>query len=177
MKSLNRRQHSRGITLLEVLATMAILLLGIGAAMLVVTQTSTSNRRSLSATQAQLIAEQALENITLLGCTVQPPCINLVGLDETYTLFQTSSGELRNAPHPNPKVIAREYQVVVDVDVPSQLATIEPGSTVPADLTRNLIPGQAGTTGNIAHVRVTVSWLEPGRRDRQVVMLQTRMAP
>lgn len=92
MNSMKRRQHARGITLLEVLATMAILLLGIGAAMLVVTQTSYSNRRSLSATQAQLIAEQALENITMLGCTLDPPCLNLVGLDETFTVFQTSAG-------------------------------------------------------------------------------------
>ncbi|WP_426756446.1 type IV pilus modification PilV family protein [Myxococcus sp. Y35] len=176
MKVLKMRQH-RGITLLEVLATMAILLMGIAAAMMVVTRTSYSNRRSLTATQAQLIAEQALENLTLMGCAVEPPCSNLVGQDTTYTLYQTAAGALSNTPPPNPEVIAREFEVAVDVDVPSQLGTIEPGSTVPADLTRDLIPGQVGTAGSLAHVRVTVSWREPERSDRQVVMLQTRMAP
>lgn len=173
---MKKRQH-RGITLLEVLATMAILLMGIGAAMLVVTQTSVSNRRSLSATQAQLIAEQALENITLLGCALEPPCSNLEGLDENYVLFQTSAGALSNVRPADPTVIAREYQVVVDVDVPSILSTIEAGSVVPDELQRNLVPGEPDTAGNIAHVRVIVSWQEQERSDRQVVMLQTRMAP
>ncbi|ABF92453.1 type 4 pilus biogenesis operon protein [Myxococcus xanthus DK 1622] len=176
MTALKRRQH-RGITLLEVLATMAILLMGVGAAMLVVTQTSYSNRRSLSATQAQLIAEQAMENITLLGCSVQPPCGNLEGLDESYVLFQTSAGALSNVRPADPTVIAREYQVVVDVDVPSILSTIEPGSLVPEELQRDLVPGVPDTAGNIANVRVVVSWQEQERSDRQVVVLQTRMAP
>ncbi len=177
MNSMKRRQHARGITLLEVLATMAILLLGIGAAMLVVTQTSYSNRRSLSATQAQLIAEQTLENITMLGCTLDPPCLNLVGLDQTFTLFQTSAGALSRVPPADPEVIARAYQVVVDVDLPSQVTTIEPGSVVPEDLTRDLVPGTPDSRGNVAHVRVLVSWQEQERSDRQVVMLQTRVAP
>ncbi|WIG94433.1 type II secretion system protein [Myxococcus sp. SDU36] len=176
MRSLKHRQR-RGITLLEVLATMAILLLGIGAAMMVVTQTSYSNRRSLSATQAQLIAEQTLENITMMGCTVDPPCGNLVGLDGTFDFFQTSAGELSPEPPDDPEVIARHYQVVVDVDVPAAPATIEPGSVVPAALTRDLIEGEPNTQGNLANVRVIVSWREQERSDRQVVMLQTRMAP
>ncbi|NVJ07684.1 type II secretion system protein [Myxococcus sp. AM001] len=176
MKALKTRQQ-RGVTLLEVLATMGILLMGIAAAMLVVTQTSNANRRSLTATQAQIIAEQAMENITLMGCVVEPPCSNLVGQDATFTLFQTAAGALSDVPPTDETVIAREFQVAVDVDVPAQIGTIEPGSVVPADLTRDLIPGQPGTVGNIAHVRVSVSWREPGRSDPQVVVLQTRMAP
>ncbi|AEI63288.1 prepilin-type N-terminal cleavage/methylation domain-containing protein [Corallococcus macrosporus] len=177
MKPLKTRQHSRGITLLEVLATMAILLLGISAAMLVVSQTSYSNRRSLTATQAQIIAEQAMENITLMGCAVDPPCSNLVGQDVNYTLFQTAAGALSNEPPDNDEVVAREFQVAVDVDVPSQLGTIEAGSVVPLNLARDLVAEQPGSVGNIAHVRVTVSWREPERADRHVVVLQTRMAP
>lgn len=176
MTSSKRRQH-RGITLLEVLATMAILLLGIGAAMLVVTQTTYSNRRSLSATQAQLIAEQTLENITQMGCSMTPPCSNLVGLDgTTFNFFQTSAGKLRSEPPPTPESVTRQYLVVVDVDIPSDPATIEPDSAVPAALIRDLtnIPN---SPGNLAHVRVTVSWREQERSDRQVVVLQTRMAP
>ncbi|GHG86185.1 prepilin-type N-terminal cleavage/methylation domain-containing protein [Comamonas sp. JC664] len=173
----HQKRQSRGVTLLEVMAAMAVLMLGIAAAMLVVTQTSYANRRSLTATQAQLIAEQALENITQMGCSLDPPCINLVNLDERFTVFQTTAGELRNVAPSDPDVIAREFEVVVDVDVPSQPATIEPGSIVPANLTRNLVPGEPDTAGNIAHVRVTVSWREQERRDRQVVMLQTRMSP
>ncbi len=176
MTSQQKRQ-SRGVTLIEAMATMVVLMLGIVAAMLVVTQTSYANRRSLTATQAQLIAEQALENITQMGCSLDPPCLNLVPEDRTYTLFQTSAGELRNAPPVDPDVIAREFEVVVDVDIPSQPATIEAGSIVPANLTRNLVTGEPDTAGNIAHVRVTVSWREQERSDRQVVMLQTRMAP
>ncbi len=175
MTSSKRRQQG-GITLLEVLATMAILLLGIGAAMLVVTQTSYSNRRSLSATQAQLIAEQTLENITQMGCSVNPPCGNLAGLDGSFNFFQTSAGELRRVPPANPELIARQYEVVVDVDIPSDPNTIEPGSVAPAALMRDLTEG-ANSQGNLAHVRVTVSWRERERSDQQVVVLQTRMAP
>ncbi|ATB44811.1 type IV pilus modification PilV family protein [Corallococcus macrosporus] len=177
MRVLKTRQHQRGITLLEVLATMAILLLGIGAAMLVVSQTSYSNRRSLTATQAQIIAEQALENITLMGCAVDPPCSNLLGQDVNYTLFQTAAGALSNEPPDDDEVVAREFQVAVDVDVPTQPGTIEPGSVVPASMTRDLVAEQPGSMGNVAHVRVTVSWREPERTDRHVVVLQTRMAP
>lgn len=172
-----QKRPARGVTLLEVMAAMAVLMLGIAAAMLVVTQTSYANRRSLTATQAQLIAEQALENITQMGCSLDPPCNNLSTLDGTFTVFQTTAGDIRNVAPADPNVIAREFEVVVDVDIPALPATIEPGSVVPESLRRNLVPGEVGTAGGIAHVRVTVSWREQERSDRQVVMLQTRMAP
>ena len=173
-----RRRAHRGITLLEVLATMAVLLLGMAAAMTMLMQTSGSNRRTLTATQAQLIAEQELENIASMGCAVDPPCSNLLTLDRTnYTVWQTSAGELRRTPPPA-DVNARPYEVVIDVDSAALPASIEAGSVGSPALNRDLIPGTAGSVGNLANVRVSVSWEEPGITNRRpVVVLQTRMAP
>ncbi|MCP3136546.1 type IV pilus modification PilV family protein [Pyxidicoccus xibeiensis] len=175
-----RYRHSRqqrGITLLEVMATMAVMLLGVSAAMLVVNQTSQSNRRTLTATQAQLIAEQELENIASRGCTVDPPCANLAALDNTnYRVWQTSMGELRRAPPPA-ALEAREYEVVIDVDSRVLATSIEAGSVGSPPVSRDLIPGTAGSGGNVANVRVSVSWVERNSTERQVVVLQTRMAP
>jgi prepilin-type N-terminal cleavage/methylation domain-containing protein len=175
--SVPRRHAHRGVTLLEVLATMAVLLMGMAAAMTVLVQTSTSNRRTLTATQAQLVAEQELENIASMGCVVEPPCSNLLPLDRTnYKVWQTSAGELRRTVPPA-GVIAREYEVVIDVDSAALPTSIEAGSVGSPPLNRDLIPGTAGSLGNLANVRVSVSWQEPGDTARQVVVLQTRMAP
>jgi prepilin-type N-terminal cleavage/methylation domain-containing protein len=172
MKSLKSRQH-RGVTLLEVLATMVVLLVGVGAAMAVVTQTSRSNRRTLTATQAQIIAERELEDIIAMGCSTEPPCGNLRTLDRTRrTVWQTASGELKTTQPTG--VQAREYEVSVDVDSGVIMNSIENNAPGEPPVTRNLANNQPG---NVANVRVSVSWREPGRQGRQVVVLQTRMAP
>jgi prepilin-type N-terminal cleavage/methylation domain-containing protein len=169
------RPH-RGVTLLEVMATMVVLLLGIAAAMTVVSATSRSNRRTLTATQAQLIAERYLENITAEGCTPIPPaCSNLQHWDNNrFLVYQTSAGELRETAPPA-SILARQYEVSVDVDAPMLLGSIENASVGEPAVDRNLV----GTnTGNLANIRVAVSWEEPGvRTGRQVVVMQTRMAP
>ncbi|MFY2556274.1 type IV pilus modification PilV family protein [Corallococcus terminator] len=171
----SRFQASRGVTLLEVLATMAVMLVGIAAVMTLVTQISASNRRTLTATQAQLLAERTLENITSMGCSAEPPCANLIPLDGQRTnLWQTAGGDVKtSAPAGD---VARQYEVAVDVDSPALAGSIEAGAAGFPPVNRDL-GGSAGTPGNVANVRVSVSWVEPGRTGRQVVVLQTRMAP
>ncbi|MCP3063027.1 prepilin-type N-terminal cleavage/methylation domain-containing protein [Myxococcus sp. K38C18041901] len=175
MKS-SRLQTSRGVTLLEVLATMAVMLVGIAAVMMLVTQISASNRRTLTATQAQLIAERTLESITSEGCTASPPCSNLAPWDNRRTqVWQTAAGELRTVAPPA-GMVAREYEVAVDIDSPSVGLTgsIENGAVGLPAIDRQL---GGGLPGNVANVRVSVSWTERGRQGRQVVVMQTRMAP
>ncbi|WP_338871864.1 type II secretion system protein [Myxococcus stipitatus] len=170
---------SRGVTLLEVLATMAVMLLGIAAVMTLITHISASNRRTLTATQAQLIAERTLEDIASKGCTADPPCSNLVVFDnQRTTLWQTAQGKvLTAAPSAGSGIVARAYEVAVDVDVSSNAATIEGGAAGTPPITRDLVAGQASSVGRLANVRVSVSWNEPARTGRQVVVLQTRVAP
>lgn len=169
---------SRGVTLLEVMATMAVMLLGVAAVMTLVTQISTSNRRTLTATQAQLIAERTLENIASMGCSVQPPCGNLAAMDNRppTRLWQTAQGDLLTTA-PAASLVAREYEVDVDIDSGVIAGSIEGGAGGSPDISRDLVAGQAGTIGNLANVRVSVSWREPGRTGRQVVVMQTRVAP
>ncbi len=171
---MRRRQssHARGVTLLEVMATMVVLLVGIAATMVLVTQINRSNRRTLTAAQAQHIAERELEDIIAMGCTLEPPCGNLVD-NRRYDVWQTAAGELRQSD-PGAGVVARKYEVAVDVDSAVIPNTIESGSVGAPDVTRVLAAGQQG---NVANVRVSVSWQEPERTGRQVVVLQTRMAP
>ncbi|GEN07727.1 prepilin-type N-terminal cleavage/methylation domain-containing protein [Myxococcus fulvus] len=175
MKS-SRLQASRGVTLLEVLATMAVMLVGIAAVMMLVTQISASNRRTLTAAQAQLIAERTLEGIMSEGCTATPPCANLSTWDNRRTtVWQTAAGELQTVA-PAAGVVSREYEVAVDIDSPSAglPGSIENGAAGLPAINRQL---GGGLPGNVANVRVSVSWLERGRQGRQVVVMQTRMAP
>ncbi|CAM4150517.1 type IV pilus modification PilV family protein [Corallococcus exiguus] len=167
-----KQRASRGVTLLEVMATMTVMLLGVMAAMTVVTQTSASNRRTLTANQAQVIAEQALERVMTLGC-LNPTCNNL--RDENYSVWQTASGALRTVAPTEPGLVAREYRVNIDVDNPREPVTMEGAKVGWPPLDRIVV---AGAPGTVVNVRVSVSWDEPGfRSDRQMVVLQTRMAP
>ncbi|QSQ11597.1 type IV pilus modification PilV family protein [Myxococcus landrumensis] len=165
---------SRGVTLLEVMFTMVVMLVGIAAVMTLVTHINASNRRTLTATQAQVIAERALESIASKGCTAK--CANLRDLDNTRNfIWQTASGELRMTD-PSPAVVARKYEVAVDVDSPVIMGSAEGGAMGHPPLNRNL-GGDPSEQNNIANVRVSVSWVEPGQREPRVVVLQTRMAP
>ncbi|RKH04349.1 type II secretion system protein [Corallococcus sp. CA053C] len=168
-----KQRASRGVTLLEVMATMAVMLVGVAAAMTVVSQTTRSNRRTLTANQAQIIAEQTLENILQVGCQGSPTCE--VATNSTFDVYQTSEGFLRNTPPTDANVIARKYTVNVDVDNSKAPGTLEDGKVGEPALTRGLVGATAGT---LVNVRVSVSWDEPGiRSDRQMVVLQSRMAP
>lgn len=175
MTRIDLRRQTRGVTLLEVMATMAVMLLGIAAAMTVVSQTANSNRRTLTANQAELIAERTLENIRAQGCSLAPPCGNLVGLDGTREIFyQTAGGDLLTVKPAG--VVARQYEVALDLDGLPLAGSFENSTTgvgVPP-VSRVLANGK---TGNVVNVRVSVSWVEPGRTGRQVYVLQTRMAP
>ncbi|RYZ39754.1 MAG: type II secretion system protein [Myxococcaceae bacterium] len=166
------QRASRGVTLLEVMATMAVMLLGVSAAMTVVSQTSFANRRTLTANQAQIIAERTLESILTAGCQGLPNCAERI--NETFRVYQTSEGLLRDTPPADPKVLAREYTVDVDVDNVMSPISAEGGKWGNPPVNRPLVGGEAG---NLLNVRVSVSWEEPGvRSGRQVVVLQTRMA-
>ncbi|NTX10111.1 prepilin-type N-terminal cleavage/methylation domain-containing protein [Myxococcus sp. CA051A] len=172
-----RFHTSRGVTLLEVLATMAVMLVGVAAVMTLVTQISASNRRTLTATQAQLLAERRLETITAMGCSPAPnPCSNLGFLDNTRErVWQTAAGDLLPAK-PTNGAVAREYEVAVDLDSNALGGSIENGAAGFPPVNRDL-GGVANSPGNVVNVRVSVSWIEPARTGRQVVVLQTRVAP
>ncbi|RKG60669.1 prepilin-type N-terminal cleavage/methylation domain-containing protein [Corallococcus sp. AB011P] len=168
-----KQRASRGVTLLEVMATMAVMLLGVAAAMTVVSQTTRSNRRTLTANQAQIIAEQTLENILQRGCQGSVTCET--ASNETFDVYQTSEGFQRETAPTDPNIVARKYTVTVDVDNSVVPGSIEDGKAGEPAITRPLV---GATTGTLVNVRVSVAWDEPGIREgQQMVVLQSRMAP
>lgn len=168
-----KQRTSRGVTLLEVMATMAVMLVGVAAAMTVVSQTTRANRRTLTANQAQIIAERALEEILTTGCQGTTDCSNLS--NSSKKVYQTASGDLRDTAPVTPGLLAREYDVTVDVDNGKLPGTVEGGKWGNPAVNRPLV---GTTTGTIVNVRVSVSWTETGVREgRQAVVLQTRLAP
>ncbi|MHA7628098.1 type IV pilus modification PilV family protein [Corallococcus sp. M7] len=166
-----KSRAARGVTLLEVMATMAVMLLGVAAAMTVVSQTARSNRQTLTANQAQVIAERELESILARGCEGTNDCSNLDNY--TYTVYQTAEGDLRTTAPAG--VVARAYDVDVDVDNSAKVGTAEGTKWGEPSISRVLAGVSKGT---LLNVRVTVSWTEQGIREgRQAVVLQTRLAP
>lgn len=164
----------RGVALLEAMAASVVLVLGLMAAMAMVLQTNRANRRTLTDTQAQTLAEQSLENIVSMGCTRAPPCGNIAALDGTRsTVWQTAAGAVLTTK-PAAPVLAREYEVSVDVDSAVQASLNENGAVGVPAVNRSL---RGKGPGNIVNVRVSVSWVDPARTGRQVMVLQTRMAP
>ncbi len=164
------RRRQRGVTLIEVMATAVVLTLGLLGAAMLVNYTSKQNRRTLTQTQAQIIAERELERISALGCQLDPPCQNVKLLDQSrYQVWQRVNGGLLISAPDAGEDPAREYDVFVDVD-----PEFEDGETGEPAVSRVLADGQIG---NQVNVRVAVSWVEPGEAQSRVVVLQTRMAP
>jgi type II secretory pathway pseudopilin PulG len=161
----------RGVTLIESLATMTILIGGIAAIGMTVAATSNLNRRNLRQSQALVLAERELERITQLGCdNVVPldPCANLKALDGVVLppVFWAANGKVEavtTAAAPRAR-----YDVQLDVDPPFEAA--ETGAP------RLLRPLANSEAGSIVNVRVTVSWDDQSRA-KQAVALQTRVAP
>ncbi|MCY1044373.1 pilus assembly protein [Corallococcus sp. bb12-1] len=157
------------------MATMVVMLLGIAAAMTVVSQTSYSNRRTLTANQAGMLAEQTLESLRAQGCSQDPqPCANMAAWDNRRIIYYQTAGGEPTLTAPAAGMIMRQYEVAIDVDGLPILGSIEGGSLGEPLVTRELLPG---LLGNVINVRVSVSWVEPNRTGRQVVVLQTRMSP
>lgn len=161
-----RARLQRGITLIETMATMAILTVGLLAVSLTVLQTVKSNRRSLSQAQASVLAERELESIVAMGCRASAlanACANITALDGTERgpFYWTADGAMTDVEPTEP---ARQYQVLVDVDPPA-----EDGETG--------APAFDGVSPNIINVRVTVRWQEANEDQFEAVALQTRMAP
>ena len=170
----HRLAARRGVALIEAMAASVVLILGLMATMAMIQQTNHVNRRTLTATQAQTLGEQALENIVSMGCTRSPPCGNVAALDGSRsTVWQTAAGAVLTTK-PDASVIAREYEISVDVDGSTQSTLNENGAVGVPAVNRSL---RGKGPGNIINVRVSVSWVEPARTGRQVVVLQTRMAP
>lgn len=163
-----RLQPSRGTTMIEAIATMVVLLIGLLAISQIVLSASKQNRANLSAAQAQMVAERELERLTAQGCSATPPCGNIL-LEENnvYSVFASASGEITNAAIPG--ATQREFHVAVDVDAPGRFEGAEVGEP---QINRVLA---AGSAGNIFNVRVTVSWVSD--QVTRVVAMQTRMAP
>ncbi len=170
----------RGSTLLEVAVAMAVLAVGIAAVGTLVVASTGQNRRTLGTAQAELVAARELERIVALGCTNPASdtqfCDNLRALDNSaYDVFWSAGGAQTLAAVPN--ATQRTYHVQVDVDgtgVCGATNCFEGVETGFPRLNRTLVAGQAAA--RLLNVRVSVSWTDPSR-PRQVVALQTRVAP
>jgi type II secretory pathway pseudopilin PulG len=167
-----KRRAPRGLSLVEVLATAVVLLVGLVAASQVVVSTVTNNRRVLAQAQAQAIAERTLERLVGIGCNGVPtnPCGVLIGMDDDAdeVVYWSANGEPTDQATASDGSLRRAYTVNIDVDPPFEGA--ERGQ--PA-VDRPLANGQAG---QLVNVRVTVLWDEPGR-PRQALALQSRVSP
>lgn len=174
------RTHRRGMTMLEVMFTMAVLTTGMLGTMAVVSETVKYNRRSSSGTQAQTIADRVLEEISSRGC--QPifgmgsdACGNVKALDQTSRDFywsidgrlaeKLSTTDYQGLPLQGgqPPPDAKHYIAYVDVDPP-----FESGESYASAALLN--------TGGVVNVRVTVVW-DDGGGVMQSVALQTRVRP
>ncbi len=168
------RSGSRGFTLVETVMMAAVLTLGLAGAAQVVVASATLGRRNLAQTQASLIAERELERLIATGCdnlNQDLPCANIIALDHTTrSVWWSANGDAYETAPAVGDPLRREYRIALDVDSPSSFEGLERGDP---DLTRSLAGSGAG---NQVNARVEVSWTEPNR-PRQVVVLQTRIAP
>lgn len=159
---------ARGMTLAEVMITIAVLGLGVVGAGNVVSYSTRLGRHSLSTAQAQFLANRELERIVAIGCGNAQSCANLLALDRTsYSIYWTPSGTPSTSAPSGSNW--QEYHVAVDVDSAS---SVEGGEKGEPELGRSLAGAGAGHQAN---VRVSVGW-EEGKR-RYVEVLQTRVAP
>jgi type II secretory pathway pseudopilin PulG len=168
----------RGVTFIEVMASMGVMAMGIAAISSLVLASSAQNRRTLAQAQAEAVAQRELERIVALGCTNGTSdtsfCDNIRALDRTgYDVSWGATTQLGSAP----SAATRLYHVDIDVDGPGNCnggPCFEGNETGAPLLSRPLVPGQPPP--HILNVRITVSWLER-ERPRQAVALQTRVAP
>lgn len=166
------RRTRRGVTLLEAMATMTVVVFGILGVALAVLASARQNRRNLIQAQAGLIAEQELERISAMKCVTPAParpCANIEALDrQTRPVWWSSNGTPRDVIPGAGDPVRLKYDVAVDVDPPMEGE--ERGSP---QLVR-VVASQ--TLLNVVNVRVTVSWLDADA-GRRAVALQTRMSP
>ncbi len=171
---INSRTHApRGATLIEAMATMVVLLIGILAISLLILGASKYNRRNLAAVQAAMVAERYLEQLHARGCAQTPGnlCDNVKAFDNTLrTVCWSASGEAEEVAA---DVVCddnrRAYRVAVDVD---GHGTRPDGTSLWEGSERGdpmIDPASA-----VLNVRVAVSWDDDVQ---QVVALQTRIAP
>jgi len=168
----------RGTTLIEVMAAMGVMAVGIAAIGSLVLAATSQNRRTLAMAQAEAVAQRELERVLALGCTNGASdtafCDNVRALDRTgYDVAWGVSALPGTAPDP----ATRTYHVDLDVDAPGDCngsPCFEGSETGAPLLARALVPGQGPP--RLLNVRVTVSWVERDR-PRQAVALQTRVAP
>lgn len=178
---MNRRRfhaHPRGLSILETIATAAVLMLGILGIMLTLGAASRHNRRNNNLSQANLIAEQELERVVNLRCVGEPlndPCVNIKQLDNTgRDVWWSANGRMTETPPLPGATPQMAYTLTLDVDPPFEGAeTGEPAlnRAIPLPHASNLALHQ------VVNVRVTVSWMEEPGAPRRAVALQTRMAP
>jgi hypothetical protein len=172
----------RGATLMEAMATMVVLIVGILAVSLTVLAASRQNRRNLIQAQASVIAERELERIIAMGCTGVPPaapCVNVQNLDGfTRQMSWAVSGLPQEVVPGSPPPPGLLFDVAVDVD-PDAAGLFE-GVAMGSPALNRFVDGQQ--LQQVINVRVLVSWqdnlmsgLAPDTR--RAVVLQTRMVP
>lgn len=161
---------ARGVTFAETMVALAVAAVGITGVVTLASASSTFARRTQTRAQALALAQRQLEDIAALGCNPDPAawCNNITALDGRVTsVWQSVDGAVRTAA-PAVDTGQRRFDLSVDVDPPYEGA--ERGSPV---IER---PLDGASRGSVVNVRVTVSWVEPGR-GRLAEALQTRMSP
>lgn len=165
--------------MVEAMATMLVLVVGILAVSLTVLAASRQNRRNLIQAQASIIAERELERIVAMGCTglaPNPLCGNIQALDgNTRQLWWAADGQPQSTL-PAPGQPRLQFDVAVDVD-PGPGGAFE-GVAQGNPPVNRVVNGQQLI--QVVNVRVVVSWLDPtltgvGPLTRRAVALQTRM--
>jgi type II secretory pathway pseudopilin PulG len=168
----------RGVTFIEVMASMGVMAMGIAAISSLVLASTSQNRRTLAQAQAEAVAQRELERIVALGCSNGTSdtafCDNIRALDRTgYQVAWGAASQIGSSPSNS----TRQYRVDIDVDGPglcNGAPCFEGSETGAPLLSRQLVPGQPAP--RVLNVRVIVSWVER-ERPRQAVVLQTRVAP
>ena len=168
-----------GTTLIEVMAAMGIMAMGIAAIGSLVLATTNQNRRTLAQAQAEAVAQRELERIVALGCTNGTPtprfCDNVRSLDRTgYDVAWGASTAPRAARHRRHPRLPRGRRR-------GRAGQLQRGPVLRGKRDRRAAPHPrpgSGSAGGAAPERAGHRQLDRARNQpRQAVALQTRVAP
>jgi len=183
-KGFSRRLH-QGITLIEVLVSAALLIVGIAAVMGVSNLVQRIERISQLSLTADNLAQDLLEKVSLERCIWNQSlqaCHNLTAKDMgAFSLWVGPNGEVKYTKE-DAQEGSVEFEARFDVHTTSGclsgisnancMATTD--NTSAWGLDRKLF--EEGV-GNLHNVRVTVSYANPFNREVRFVSYQTRVAP
>ncbi|MCL2625699.1 MAG: type II secretion system GspH family protein [Cystobacterineae bacterium] len=181
-------RFDKGITLLEVLVSAALLMLGIFVAMGLSNVVNKNERNYHLSLTANKVAQHLLETVVSENCLLNPTtqvCQNLTDRSGIpFSLWVTPEGEIQYTNPPN-EDNGIEFEARFDVQTTNGclsgtslvncVANLGTNNNTEAwALDRNLI-GEA--PGNLHNVRITVSYVDPFNRSIRFTSYQTRMVP